>query len=275
MNLLNEIKSILTSEYSLVIDGPDHLTFNEHKSFNPASTIKLFILYAALEAMDKGKIHKDDLIEISKKEMVPGAGVIHLLEMDRLSIHNLLTLMIAFSDNTATNIMLDVLTIQYIQRIIEEKKLNETFVRRKLYHMIPGVFNASSASDLNLILHHIYEGIGISKEMSLYGLSIMKKQQYKNIGQNLLLCARCQRLITDNTCTCGLSIGDVDPKEVTLYSKSGEITGHIHDASIMVIQEQAIYVTILTSQQANNKITKDQLGKIGRLIYNYYKESLC
>lgn len=275
MKLLDEIKDLLDEEFAIVIDGPDHMVFNEHKSFNPASTIKLHILYAALKAMDEKKIHKDDWIKIPKEEIVPGAGVIHLLDMKGTTIHNLLTLMIAFSDNTATNMMLDILSIDYIQEIITSNHMKETFIRRKLYRMIPGVFNESSAHDLNHILHLIYEGIGISHEMSLYGLSIMKKQHYKNIGQHLRCCSTCNRLITDNTCTCGTYIGDVDPTMVEVYSKSGEITGHVHDACIMVINDQGIYVSILTSQQSNNKITQAKLGQIGLIVYKHYKEHLC
>ncbi|MCH4887460.1 serine hydrolase [Acidaminobacter sp. JC074] len=275
MKLIEKIERELDQDYAIVIDGPDYIAINEHESFNPASTIKLYILYAGLVAMETKKIHKDDTIEIKAKEIVPGAGVIQYLSARKYTLDDLLTLMIAYSDNTATNVMLDVLSIDYIQSIVESLGLKETFVRRKLYHMIPGVFNASSASDLNIILHHIYEGIGISKDLSDYGKEIMKKQQYKNIGAKLLTCARCKKIISDNTCTCGLYIGDVDPIMVPVYSKSGEITGHVHDACIIDIQGQPIYVTILTSRQKNNLETKEKLGKIGLMIYNHYKEVLC
>ena len=275
MKLIDKITKQLNHNYALVIDGPEYIAINEHNSFNPASTIKLYILYAALIAMDEKKIHKDDLITLPEEEIVPGAGVIQILSNRVYTIHDLLTLMIAYSDNTATNIMLDVLSIGYIQNIVESLGLKETFVRRKLYHMIPGVFNASSASDLNVLLHHIYEGINISPEMSKYALDMMAKQQYKNIGQHLQVCARCKNIISDNTCTCGLYMGDVDPIAVPVYSKSGEITGHIHDTGIIIINEHPIYVTILTSNQKNNPETKAVLGKIGLIIYNHYKELSC
>ena len=275
MTLLDQINNMLDHDYSVVIDGPEYISINEHKSFNPASTIKLYILYAALKAIDQKIIATDKIITIPEDEIVPGAGLIQQLECRQYTIIDILTLMIIYSDNTATNIMLDVLTIDFVQSQVNNLNLKETFVKRKLYHMIPGVYNASSSYDLNTILHVLYEGRNLSKKMAELGKKIMKKQQLKSIGQYLILCQRCHSILPNNTCNCGLYKGEADSIPVEVYSKSGEITGHVHDACIMVINNQPIYISILTSNQKNNKDTKEQLSRIGVIVYNHYKEILC
>lgn len=60
-------------------------------------------------------------------DKVPGFGVLKVLD-DNLSmiIKDLATLMITLSDNTATNMLIDILGIDYIQSFIEKKTYYET-----------------------------------------------------------------------------------------------------------------------------------------------------
>lgn len=275
MSLEEKIHNLLDDHYSFVVDGPEYLEYQSDQSFNPASTIKMHILYAALKAMESGKMTKDTMCTIADEEIVPGCGVIQQLTQRTYSIHDILTLMIIYSDNTATNFMIDYLTLDYIKEVLEALGCTQTHIRRKLYHVVPGVFNESCTRDLNIVLHAFYEGIGIHEASSQYALSILKKQQLQNIAAPLRLCGKCQDILKGNTCHCGTFKGDVDPIVVTTYSKSGEISGHVHDACIIEINDHPIYVSVLTSQQKDNLVTREQLGKVGLIVYDHFKEALC
>ena len=128
------------------VDREEIFSKNESKIFQSASLIKLFILEALLEKISQGELSYSDKKSVDSMDKVPGFGVLKVLD-DNLSvtIKDLATLMITLSDNTATNMLIDILGIDYIQSFIEKKSYYETQLQRKMYD--------SEARDLTNIEH--------------------------------------------------------------------------------------------------------------------------
>lgn len=276
--LKKQLKEILGENSSFIIQSPSlnvYVSDNELKSYNPASIIKLFILYGALKKIDDQKADFSDFITIPENEKVPGSGVLKDMYTTKLPLIDLLTLMITVSDNTATNLILDHISIPYIQEALQSLSIKDTFVRRKLYHMIPGVFNEATPADVYLILEALFNGTGLTERSHQTALSILKKQQHHYLTKNILKCGTCGHLLKSNYCTCQCYAGDIDPVELTMYSKTGEITGHVHDAGIMIVDDVPVYVIVMTSHQNNNQETKDKISLVGETIYQYIKDQIC
>ena len=74
-----------------------------------ASLIKFPVMIAAYDAVDKGSSSLDDMIELKKEDKVPGSGVLtsHFSPGTKISLRDAIHLMIVYSDNTATNLVLD------------------------------------------------------------------------------------------------------------------------------------------------------------------------
>lgn len=73
-----------------------------------ASVIKLGVLYTALEQIRAGRAHFDDRLLFNRDDQVPGSGVLLFLDTPHtLTLKDALTLMIAVSDNTAANLVID------------------------------------------------------------------------------------------------------------------------------------------------------------------------
>jgi beta-lactamase class A len=80
-----------------------------------ASVIKLGILYTALEQIRAGRAHFDDRLMLNHDDQVPGSGVLLFLDTPHtLTLRDALTLMIAVSDNTSTNLVIDDLGLETI-----------------------------------------------------------------------------------------------------------------------------------------------------------------
>lgn len=80
-----------------------------------ASVIKLGILYTALEQIRAGQAHLNDLLMLNHEDQVPGSGVLLFFDTPQtLTLKDALTLMIAVSDNTATNLVIDDLGLDTI-----------------------------------------------------------------------------------------------------------------------------------------------------------------
>ena len=77
--------------------------------FPSASTAKIPIMIEIHRMVDRGEIGLDDLHRLRPSEKSPGSGVLRYLHSGLdLSLADLLYLMIAISDNTATNILIDI-----------------------------------------------------------------------------------------------------------------------------------------------------------------------
>jgi len=99
-----------------------------------ASVIKLAILYEALEQIREGKAHWDDKIALNKADQVPGAGVLQLLDTPTpLTLKDVLTLMIAMSDNTAANLAMDKVGIPNVNRRLDLLGLKDTYLYKKVF----------------------------------------------------------------------------------------------------------------------------------------------
>ena len=99
-----------------------------------ASTIKLTILYTALEQMRAGKLHFSDPLTLRKQDQVQGSGVLLFFDTPlHLDVHDALTLMINESDNTATNLMIDRLGLKTIDDQIVALGMKNTWLYKKVF----------------------------------------------------------------------------------------------------------------------------------------------
>ena len=101
-----------------------------------ASVIKLTILYEALEQIRAGKASWDEKLTLTKAEQVPGSGVLLFFDTPlTLTLKDALTMMIVISDNTATDLVIDRLGIQNIDRQIQAMGLKDTWLYKRI--MLP------------------------------------------------------------------------------------------------------------------------------------------
>lgn len=98
-----------------------------------ASVIKLTILYTALEQIRAGRAHFDDRLTLRHEDQVPGSGVLLFFDTPMtLTLKDALTMMIAESDNTATNLVIDHLGIKTIDDQIEALGMKNTWLYKKV-----------------------------------------------------------------------------------------------------------------------------------------------
>src|SRR5205085_12701656 len=74
-----------------------------------ASLIKFMIMLEVYLQAAEGRVRLDDVLKLTKTNMVPGSGILtyHFSEGATFSLRDATRLMIVFSDNTATNMVLD------------------------------------------------------------------------------------------------------------------------------------------------------------------------
>jgi beta-lactamase class A len=96
----------------------------EHELFPTASTIKLAIVYELFKQADEGGIKLEDRVTLDRAKAVGGSGVLHELGTPTLSIRDYVTLMVMLSDNTATNVLIDLVGMDNVTTRMQRRIYN-------------------------------------------------------------------------------------------------------------------------------------------------------
>jgi beta-lactamase class A len=119
------------------------MELNADQPVPTASVIKLTVLYTALEQICAGKAHFSDPIVLHKEDQVPGSGVLLFFDTPvTLTLKDVLTMMIAQSDNTATNLAIDHLGLRNIDDQIVALGMKNTWLYKKVYQPAVGAVPA-------------------------------------------------------------------------------------------------------------------------------------
>jgi beta-lactamase class A len=145
-SLQSQLQSIAAAHHGDVALFAENLRTHETVALAPdtvvqtASTIKLAILYEALEQIRAGKLHLDDKIVLAKDDLVPGSGLLLFFDTPvTLTFKDILTMMIVMSDNTAANLAMDHVGIDQVNARSAALGLKDTYLYKKVFKPVaPG-----------------------------------------------------------------------------------------------------------------------------------------
>ena len=85
------------------------LSLHDKESFPMASTFKIAVAAAVLAKVDKGQLTLDQLITVDPKHVLSSEGIAEIFPFPGVaaSVHNLIESMLTRSDNTATNVLIE------------------------------------------------------------------------------------------------------------------------------------------------------------------------
>src|SRR5437773_3171312 len=145
----------------LDLTSGDRIGHLDRDVFPTASTIKLAIVYELFKQVDEGRIRLDQYVPLDHAKAVGGSGVLFELGTPTLSIRDYATLMVIVSDNTATNVLLDLLGVDTITARMRALGLPETKLRRHMIDLAAarrGDENVSTPADIVRLLEIISKG---------------------------------------------------------------------------------------------------------------------
>lgn len=188
---------------ALNLDTGESFGVHPDERVRTASTIKLPILAAAFAAVAQGKLRWEDTVELRAEDKISGSGVLNEFSSGlRFPLRDLAQLMIVVSDNTATNLVLDRLTADFVNAEMDKLGLTQTRVLRKVLgdggtpsgHSREGNLEefrrfglgVSTPREMTALVARIARGEVVSPEASREMLAILQRQQYKDgIGRRL------------------------------------------------------------------------------------------
>ena len=157
-----------------------------------ASTIKVAIMIEAFGRVVEGKAKWTDELLLTKEKKVGGAGILpEFTDGLRLTLRDGVTLMMVLSDNTATNLVIDVLTADAVNARMESLGLKETRLMRRVFGGGESVegrkeenkrfgLGRTSPREMVTLMEKLERGEIISPSASKEMLELMKREQGTN-----------------------------------------------------------------------------------------------
>lgn len=163
-----------------------------------ASTIKIAVMVEAFARVAEGKAKWTDEVVLEKQKKISGSGILQELSDGlHLSLRDAVHLMMLVSDNTATNLVLDVLTTDAVNARMESLGFNNIKILRRV-----GSGGDSAAGknpenkkyglgfatmrEMVLVMEKLERGEVLSPETSKAMIELMKREQVRYaIGRSL------------------------------------------------------------------------------------------
>lgn len=224
------------------------ITYQEDESFQAASVIKLYIMAEAVRQCREGILSRDDMISVDRESCVPSCGALtYMHDGLEVSIQDLYTLMIILSDNSATNILIDILGEDAVNEGIRALGHTKTQLNRKMYDTVKsaqGIQNYVCPLELGIFLEQLYNGEVFDADSSEHMLSVMKNQRLNG--------------------KIPFYIHTI-PGHGPIAHKTGEDTGITHDVGIVYAKQP--FVLVFLGNDTDVARYEREMADISRMLY--------
>jgi len=161
--------------------GGEALQFNEDLPLVAASVIKIPIMVAAFRLRNEGRLDFSEEIEIRPEHKKPSCGALtYMHDGLKVTVLDLITLMIILSDNTATNLMIDLLSVAAVNETMDMLGIPGICLRRKLFEpelARQGITNTITARGIGMLLEKMAQVALLGKPSDDEMLEILSKQR--------------------------------------------------------------------------------------------------
>ena len=254
-NIINQFEGVaglsircLNNNKTISINGDD--------IFPTASSIKIHILTQLFTLEDKGTIDLAKRVRFTQDMYGAGSGVIHFLENEpEFTILDIAILMMLVSDNTATNMCIDLAGMQETNNLIKDLGLSKTKLGRKM--MDPdainrGEENISTPNELTKMMELLYQKKP-SPKVANNVLNIMSKP--KSAYLNKAICPNTKIAnkpggMDKVRCYVGIVYLPNNPYAISIMSNYG-ITDSLSQESFVIELAKTAHKFMLTLDQTN------------------------
>ena len=232
------------------LNSDRHFGFNQDMVFPQGSAIKVPILMEVFRQAHQGEFDLDDLRTVEKADQVGGSGLLGNLTGSnaRLSIRDLATLMILISDNTATNMLIDLVGMESVNTLLEELGLDQTRLQRKMMDVearVRGDENLSTPAEAARIMQILHNREFVSREVSDDILAVLRIPKDSGLAE---------------------AVAD----DVAIAMKAGGIPG-VSTEWVVVEYEHRPYVAVFMQNFGVGGRARQDMEAISKLLWDYFR----
>jgi beta-lactamase class A len=224
--------------------------------FPQASSIKIAVLaelyhQAQLSAQGtSGKAKLTDLYTMRTADLVADSDIMGGLTpgVTQITNRDLATMMVAVSDNSATNVLIDRLGMENINALLDSLGLHNTRLRRKMMDVkaaTEGRENISTPQEMLTLLEKIYQGKVLNKEMTADFFKMLSTHKDSFIPRDL-------------------------PDGLQIANKPGELEAVRNDSGIVFLQNRPYIICVMTTYLNREGDGEVAIAKVSAAAYRLF-----
>ncbi len=239
----------VTGLAALDLTNGEQFGVNENCLFPQASAIKIPVLMEVYKQAARGTFKLTDMRRIEKQDKATGSGVLAFLGDGtvQMNLHDLCVLMIVLSDNTATNILIELVGMAAVNETLDSLGLQQTRLRRRMMDTaaaLRGDENLSTPAEAARIMEILWRGDFVSRAVCDEILDILKKPK-------------------------GGPITSALPAGTEVASKPGGLPGVRTEWAIVLLKDRPYVMTIMENYGMGQDAS-ETLANLSKTAYGYF-----
>ncbi len=219
--------------------------------FPQASSIKIAVLAELYRQVQQGKLKPTDVYTVKTSDLVPDSPIMNGLTpgVTKITLGDLATMVVAVSDNSATNILIDRVGMENVNSLLDSLGLTHTRLRRKMMDLkaaSEGRENISTPGEMMMLLESLYRGKVLNKPVTddfFHLLSTKKMDSW--ISRDL-------------------------PEDLKIANKPGSLEGVRNDSGVVLLENRPYIFCVMTTYLRRERDGEEAISKISLDAYRMF-----
>lgn len=232
----------LTTGQKYVLRGDD--------VFPQASSIKIAVLAELYRQAQQGKLKLTEMYTVRASDLVADSYIMNGLTpgITQITLRDLATMVVAVSDNSAANVLIDRVGIDNVNALLDSLGLTQTRLHRKMMDLkaaSEGRENVSTPSEMMALLEDIYRGKVLNKDLTEDFFKILTTPKDSWIPRDL-------------------------PEGLKIANRPGLLEGVRNDSGIVFVEHRPYIICVMTTYLRRERDGEEAISKISLQAYRMF-----
>jgi beta-lactamase class A len=228
----------------------DHYFLHEDEVFAQASSIKVTVLANLYLQAQQGRLKLTDPYTVETSDLVQDSDIMNGLTpgVTRVTLRDLATMMVAVSDNSAANVLIERVGLKNVNTMLDSLGLTHTRLNRKMMDLEAakqGRENISTPREMMTLLADLYQGKVLNKEMT--------EDVFKMLSTNKN--SWIPRLL---------------PPELKVANKEGSLEAVRNDSGVVFVEGRPYVICVMTAFLRNERDGEEAISQISLATWRMF-----
>src|ERR1700692_4917928 len=233
----------------VLVDGHKYL-LHANDVYPQASSIKICVLAELYRQAQEGKLKLTDMYTVNAADLVQDSDIMGGLTpgVTQITLRDLATMMVAVSDNSATNVLIDRVGMDNVNAFLNAQGLHETKLRRKMMDLkaaSEGRENVSTPNEMLNLLQALYRGEILNKEMTDDFFKVLSTRKDSWIPRSL-------------------------PDDLKIADKPGALEGVRNDSGVIFVEKRPYILCVMTTYLRRERDGEEAISNISLAAWRMF-----